>query len=208
MVKLYYTPTSCGAASFISAVTAGLTHIETEQVVLSTHKTESGADFNAINPKGNVPALVLDDGTVLNENSAVLQWIADQKPEAHLAAPYGTAERYSLQVALSYISSEFHATMGQLFNPTISAEIKEYALKRTHLKLQYIEGQLIGDKHFLVGGHFTVADAYLYIVLSWTGYLQIDLTAYPRTQAYYERVKSLPNVQEGHARIATNPAHI
>eukprot|EP01040_Poterioochromonas_malhamensis_P021275 gene21275-25630_t len=123
MPKLYYTPTSCGAASFISAYVAGV-GLETEEVDLATHKTASGADFYAINPKGNVPAIVLDNGVVLNENAATLLFIADQAP-GKVAPVAGTTERYELLVALSYIASEYHATIGGLFYPG-SEEVKSY----------------------------------------------------------------------------------
>eukprot|EP00128_Syssomonas_multiformis_P006720 Colp12_sorted_trinity150504_noHs@16848 len=168
--KLFYTATSCGAASFISAHTAGV-QLETEQVDLATHTCPSG-DFYKFNPKGNVPAIVLADGTVLNENAATLQYIADQAKTVKVAPEHGTSDRYLLQVALSYISSELHGTVGQLFNPTISAEVKDYILKRLATKLKYVDEQLIGSKNFVVGNFFTVADAYLYIVFTWFPYLQ------------------------------------
>lgn len=203
MPKLYYTATSCGAASFISAFTAGV-QLETEEVDLATHTTASGADFYAINPKGNVPALVLDDGTVLNENAATLQWIADQRPGS-VGAAAGTVARYELIAALSYISSEFHGTIGGLFYPA-SEEIYAYIREKLAKKLSYVESTLIGKKSFVVGNSFTVADAYLYICLTWTGYLKVDLTPYPNTKAYLERIGSLENVKAAHARIAQKPS--
>eukprot|EP01031_Cornospumella_fuschlensis_P038528 gene38528-46832_t len=123
MPKLYYTSTSCGASNFIAAYIAGV-NLETEQVALATHTTDSGADFYKINPKGNVPAIVLDDGTVLNENAATLQWIADQKPGT-VAPENGTSARYELQAALSYVSSEFHGSIGPLFYPS-SEEVQAH----------------------------------------------------------------------------------
>lgn len=202
MPKLYYTPTSCGAASFISAFTAGIS-LEAEQVTLQTHLTASGEDFYKINPKGNVPAIVLDDGTVLNENAAVLQYIADLAP-GKIAPAFGTKDRYLLINALSYISSEVHGSFGPLFYP-VAEEVKEYARTKLSKKLAYLESDLIGDKEFVVGNGFTVADAYLYIVLSWSAYVKVDLSEYPRVKAYYERIGSLENVKGGHARIASHP---
>eukprot|EP01031_Cornospumella_fuschlensis_P025049 gene25049-30256_t len=164
MPKLYYTPSSCGAASFISAFAAGV-NLEVEQVALTTHLTDSGADFYKINPKGNVPAIVLDDGTLLNENAATLQWIADQRPGT-IAPANGTNARYELQSALSYVSSEFHGSIGALFMPS-SEEVKSFLRARLQKKLEYVEQTFVGDKEFVVGGKFSIADAYLYICLTW-----------------------------------------
>jgi len=122
MVKLYYTSSSCGASNFIAAFVAGVT-IDCESVDLSTHLTASGVDFYTINPKGNVPCLVLDDGKILNENAATLQYIADLAP-GKVAPVVGTVDRAVLQNALSYISGELHGSIGPLFNPSISADVR------------------------------------------------------------------------------------
>jgi glutathione S-transferase len=205
MVKLYYTTTSCGAASFIAAMTAGV-QIECEQVDLYTHKTSSGADFYTINPKGNVPALVLDDGTVLNEGAAVLQWIADQAP-GKVAPENGTTGRYLVQNTLNYIASEVHPSIGHLFYPNSDA-IKDYIKSKAATKLTYLENTLIGDKKFVVGDSFTIADSYLYISLSWTAYVGIDLAPYPKVKAYFDGIGALENVKAAHARMAENPATV
>ncbi len=205
MTKLYYTPTSCGAASFIAAFSAGV-QLDAEQVDLRTHKTTSGADYYAINPKGNVPGLVLQDGTVLNEGAAVLQWIADQAP-GKVAPEHGTTGRYLVQNTLNYIASEVHPSIGGLFAPN-SDEVKAYIKSRAAVKLAYLENTLIGNNNFVVGDSFTIADSYLYIVLSWTGYVGIDLTPFPKVKAYFERIGGLENVKAAHARIATNPATV
>lgn len=205
MVKLYYTTTSCGAASFIAAHTAGV-NIETEQVDLATHKTSSGADYYAINPKGNVPGLVLNDGTVLNEGASVLQWIADQAP-GKVAPENGTFERYEVQNVLNYIASEVHPSIGHLFYPN-SDEIKEYIKSKAAQKLTFLENNLIGDKEYLVGNSFTIADSYLYIALSWTQYVGIDLAPYSKVKSYFERIGGLENVKTAHARMAENPATV
>jgi glutathione S-transferase len=154
-------------------------------------------DFYSINPKGNVPALILDDGTVLNENAATLQYIADLAPGT-VGAAAGTKERYELIGALSYISSEVHGTMGGLFYPA-SEDAHDYIRGKLAEKLDYVEAHFIGEKQFVVGHSFTVADAYLYIVLSWMGYAKVDLTAYPRTKAYSERIGQLEIVKKAHA---------
>ena len=204
MPKLYYTPTSCGAASFISAFTAGI-KLDVEQVTLSTHLTASGVDFYTVNPKGNVPALVLDDGTVLNENSAVLQAIADLAPGT-IAPVNGTVARSVLQNVLSYLSSELHATIGPLFNPTLSEDVKTFVRGNLNKKVTYLENTLVGDKTYVVGDSFTVADAYLYIILTWSPYVGLDLSGFPKVQAYFNRIAALENVKNAHARIATSPS--
>lgn len=203
MATLYYTPTSCGAASFIASVAAGV-HLNVEQVSLATHTTTSGADYYKINPKGNVPCLVLEDGTVLNEGAAVLQYIADQAPGT-IAAPYGTSERYLVQNVLNYLASEVHASYGPLFGP-LSAEAKTAQLEKLNKKLEYVNNTLLQDKTYLVGDKFSIADSYLYIILSWSGYVGVDLTPYPAIQAFSEAIGKLPFVVEAHAAMATNPA--
>ncbi len=205
MTKLYYTSTSCGAASFIAAFTAGV-NIETEQVDIGTHKTASGVDFYTINPKGNVPALILDDGTILNENTAILQYIADQAAPGTIAPANGTTERAVLQNVLSYVSTEVHPSIGTLFYPTLAEDVKAWYRGNAAKKLAYLESTIIGDKSFVVGNSFTIADSYLYIVLSWTAYVGIDLAPYPRVQAYSARIGALDNVKAAHARIATSPS--
>lgn len=133
---LYYTPTSCGAASYIAAHKAELLggKLNAYQVDLQTHKVttgpHAGKDFYAINPKGNVPAIVVDDDTVLNENASTLQWIADQNPNAELAPPNGSLQRYVLQSKLSFISSEVHASVAPLFHASLSSEMKQFFIKR------------------------------------------------------------------------------
>jgi glutathione S-transferase len=205
MTKLYYTTTSCGAASFIVAHTAGV-NIQTEQVDLGTHKTSSGADYYTINPKGNVPGLVLDDGTLLNEGSAVLQWIADQAPGS-VAPTNGSVGRYHVQNALNYIASEVHPSIGGLFYPNTD-EIKDHIKSKAAAKLTYLNDTYIANKKFVVGDSFTIADSYLYIVLSWAPYVGVDLTPYPKVKAYFDGIAALPNVQAAHQRMATNPSSI
>jgi glutathione S-transferase len=199
--KLYYTSTSCGSASFIAAHAAGLKGLQVEQVDLKTHVTSKGKDFYSINHKGNVPTLVLADGTVLNEGTAVLQFIADQKPEAKLAAPYGTVERYKLMNALNHIASEVHTRIGGLFLATDAT--REFLLKRANDKLAYLDKEIKGQ--FYVGDHFTIADSYLYVVLNWTQWVGLSLDSYPNVKKYYEGIKALPVVVEARKLMEANP---
>jgi glutathione S-transferase len=205
MPKLFFTPTSCGAASFIAAHKSKLigSKIDAYVVDLRTHTIitgdKKGEDFYKYNPKGNVPTIILDDGTVLNENAASLQWIADQTTD--LAPANGSHARYVLQSKLSYASSELHATVGGLFNPTISSDVKDYLHQKYKTKLEFLNKDLEG-KVFWVGNSFTVADSYLYIILSWSGYLQVDLSPFANVKKYFDHIASLDFVKAAHAEMA------
>lgn len=202
-VKLYYTSTSCGAANFITASLGGV-QIDSEQVDLATHKTQSGRDFYEINPKGNVPTLVFPDGSILNENVATLTYLADQG-KAGLAPQEGTPDRYRYLNALSFVATELHKGVGALFNRTLSAEAKEPLKAVAGKKIDLLVGLLAGRK-YLLGDNLSAADIYAYIVLTWTPYLGIVLSA--DAAAYKDRVGSLEGVQKAHAAMnaAATPA--
>lgn len=205
MPKLYYTSTSCGAGNFITAKLSGVS-IECEQVDLMTHQTASGVDFYTINPKGNVPAVVLDDGTVLNENAATLQYLADLDENHTLLPAYGEVARYEVLSALSYVGSEYHKSVGNLFNPALTEEVKAYFVGQTTSKLQYLNDKVLEGKTYLVGEKLSIADIYLYICLSWSGYLSLDITPYANVQAFFERVGSLEGIKACQAAMAESPA--
>jgi glutathione S-transferase len=152
-------------------------------------------DYYTINPKGNVPGLVLDDGTLLNEGAAVLQWIADQKPGS-VAPENGTTARLLVQQALNYTASEVHGSVGHLFNPTIPAEVREYMTTTYKKKLTYTNDKLVGGKDFLVGSSFTIADSYLSVVLSWCPYVGIDSTEFPNLVKYTDKLNAHPKVSD------------
>jgi len=196
-MKLYFTPGACSLASHIVLRELGLP-FEAVQVDLMKKTTKSGEDFTAINPKGYVPALGLDEGGLLTEGVAILQYLADRRPEAKLAPAAGTMERYRLQEWLAFINSELHKSFGPLFNPSAPAETKEAAKKLIGRRFAYVEQQLAG-REFLAGGTFTIADAYLYTVLGWTGFVGFDLTPYPNLKAFHGRVAARPAVQAAHA---------
>jgi len=199
-VKLYYKAGACSLGPHIVIHELGLA-CETVPVDLATKLTKAGADFTAINPKGYVPALALDDGTVLSECGAVLQYLADLKPAAGLAPANGTLERYQLQEWLAYISTELHKTFGALFNPAAPDVTKEAALKLFARRVQYVEDHLAG-RDYLMGAQFTAADAYLYTVLGWTKYFSVDLGQWPRVKAFHARVAARPAVVATHAAEA------
>lgn len=193
-MKLFYAPGACSLSPHIVLLEAGLP-FTLEKVNLKTKKTETGLDYSTINSKGGVPALQLDDGSVLTEGPAVVQYLADLKPESGLAPRAGTLERYRLIELLNYITSEVHKGFSPLFNPAITADWKaatHAALdKRFHWLSEYL-----GNKTFLMGEAFTVADTYLFTVLSWSAHVGIDLSGHHALTAYLARVGHRPKVQE------------
>jgi glutathione S-transferase len=192
-MKLYISPGACSMASNIALHEAGIA-FELHKVDKRTKRVD-GVEFIDINPKGYVPALQLDDGQVLTENVAVLQYIADLKPESKLAPPAGTFERYRLMEWLSFINSEVHKSFTPLFSAEVSEDTKAYARNNIAKRLTYLETAL-GDKQFLMGDQFTVADTYLFTVLSWAGHAGIDLKQWPHLQSYVERIRARPHVVE------------
>jgi glutathione S-transferase len=193
-MKLYISPGACSLSPHIALIEAGL-DFTLERVNLKTKQTETGADFTAINPKGYVPALELKDGTVLTEGAAIAQFVADLAPDLQLAPAVGTLERYQLMEWLSFISGELHKNFGPLFRPTSTEEMKEAARANLRTRLGFVADKL-ADRDFLMGSHFTVADGYLFNVLSWAAYVQFDLSPWPVLGAYQQRVAARPAVQQ------------
>jgi len=193
-MKLYYSPGACSLSPHIVASEAGIP-IELEKVDLASHKTESGQDFNAINPKGYVPALRLDDGSILTEGPAIVQYLADQKPSSGLAPAAGTIERYRVQEWLTFIGTELHKTFGTLFNKASGDEAKQLAKTNIAKRLTYLNDQF-ANRQFLTGSNFTVADAYAFTIVNWTNFVGIDLKPYPNVAAYMARIGARPKVQE------------
>ena len=193
-MKLFFAPGACSLSPHIALCESGLP-FDIERVDLGTKVTKSGADYRKINPKGSVPALLLDNGEVLTEGPAVVQYIADQAPDKGLAPPAGTLARYRLQEWLNYISTELHKGFAPLFKPDTSDEIRKATVASLLPKLEYVAGQLNGND-YLMGSEFTVADGYLFTILGWTKYAGIDLGQWPAIKAYVERVGARPKVQE------------
>ncbi len=191
-MKLYYSPGACSLSPHIVLNEAGLA-FDAETVDLAAKKTKSGADYKAINPKGVVPALQLDNGQVLTEGSAIVQYLADQKPATKLAPAAGTMERYRLQEWLNYIASEVHKGFSPLFSPKATDEWKQVLKDNLAAKFDYLSKQLQG-KDYLMGA-FSVADAYLFTILGWTKYFNIDLAKWPVLASYMERVGARPAVK-------------
>jgi glutathione S-transferase len=193
-MKLYYLTGACSLASAISLLEAGL-KFELVKVDRKTRKAADGLDFDEVNPKGYVPALALDNGDVLTENVAVLQYIADRNPAAKLAPPAGTLERYRLMEWLSYINSEIHKSFSPLFRAEAHEAVKEYARANLARRLDYAE-QALGSKPYLMGEQFTVADAYLYVVLGWGAHVNVDIGRWPQLKRLHDRVGARPHTIE------------
>ncbi|CAI09000.1 glutathione transferase GstA [Aromatoleum aromaticum] len=193
-MKLYHSPGACSLAPHIVARELGLA-VELEKVDLPTKKTAGGDDYWKINPKGYVPALVLDNGEVLTEVGVICQYLADQKPESGLVPKFGTMERYHQMEALNFAATEVHKQIGALFNPAMTPESKQVQLGTIERRLDALE-KILAGKQFVTGDTFTAADAYLFTVLNWTGMLKIDVAKWPNIQAFIARVAQRPKVQE------------
>jgi glutathione S-transferase len=190
-MKLYYAPGACSLSPHIVACEAGIP-LDLEKVDLSAKKTASGEAYRQVNPKGYVPALRLDDGSVLTEGPAIVQYLADRKPAAGLAPHAGTIERYRLQEWLGFLNSEIHKAWGALFNPKAD---RGPVIEKLNQRLQLLNGELDKRPYLLPGG-FSVADAYLFTLLNWAGFTHVDLSPYPALVKYAERIQVRPKVQE------------
>ncbi|MBS0556086.1 MAG: glutathione transferase GstA [Proteobacteria bacterium] len=190
-MKLYYSPGACSLSPHIVAHELGL-NLAVEKVDTKAKRTESGRDFLAINPKGYVPALELDDGQVLTEGPAIVQYLADHKGNTALAPANGTLARARLQEMLNYITSEIHKSYSPLFKDdtpdATRAERHAYLAKR----YDFIE-KILAKQPYLLGDHFTVADAYLFTVTRWADFVKLDLSAFPHVQAFQKRVAARPS---------------
>lgn len=192
-MKLYYAPGACSLSPHIVANEIGIT-LELEKVDTKTKQTEHGNDYLAINPKGYVPALRLDDGALLTEGPAIVQYLADQKPDSGIAPANGTLARYRLQEMLGYINSELHKTYSPLFNPNTTDAVR--ADREAYLRKRYaLVEQTLSNQPFLLGDQFSAADAYLFTVTNWARVLKLDLSEFPNLMAFQKRVAERPAVQ-------------
>jgi glutathione S-transferase len=192
-MKLYFSPGACSLHPHIALLETGQS-FDLVRVDTRTHKTQDGTDYYTINPKGYVPALELDDGSVLTEGAVIDQYVADQKPEAKLVPPAGTMDRYRVQEWLNFIGSEIHKSFSPLFGGT-SDELKQQARARIGGRFDLVARTL--EAHtYLVGTSFTIADAYLYNMLRWTQFTGIDLARWPALKAFYVRVDERPSVRK------------
>ncbi|WP_438027217.1 glutathione transferase GstA [Sorangium sp. So ce233] len=192
-MKLYFSPGACSLSPHVVAREVGI-ELTLDKVDLASKKTSSGRDYSAINPKGYIPALELDGGEVLTEGPAIVQYLADQKPEAKLVPSPGTMARYRVQEMLGYINSELHKSYSPLFNPKTSPEQRQEREEYLRKRYGVIEAALAKGP-YLFGEQFTVADAYLFTVTNWSNFVKLDLSAFPNLLAYQRRVAARPAVQ-------------
>ena len=193
-MKLYYCPGACSLSPHIVAREAGIP-VDLVKVDLKAKQLSDGSAYGDGNGKGYVPAIKLDDGQMLTEGPAIVQYLADQKPDSKLAPKAGTMERYRLQEWLNFITSELHKAIGTFFNPAVTPEWRKGVADRLDLRLAYVASQLQG-KQYLMGDQFTVADAYLFTVLNWAPMVKVDLSKWPVLGEYQKRVGSRPKVIE------------
>lgn len=193
-MKLYYSPGSCGLASQIALREAGR-QFDLVKVDFSTKKTLEG-DYLQVTPKGMVPALRLDDGRVLTEGAVILQWIADHHPASQLLPPAGTSERYTAMSWLNYIATDLHKGMAVMFSSFVDQDSKtRFAAGNLAPRFAYIDAHLAAQP-YLLGDRFSVADAYLYNVLTWPGRVGIDISGYASIQAFLTRMEGRSCVRE------------
>ncbi|MBM1169851.1 glutathione transferase GstA [Microvirga arabica] len=193
-MKLYYYPGACSLAPHIVAREAGLA-LTIEKVDLANRTTETGANYLAVNPKGYVPALGLQDNSVLTEVSAIIQYLADAQTEKTLAPAAGSMERYRLLEWLGFISTEIHKGFGPLWNPATPDAVKAATKERLASRFAYLD-ETFAKQPFLMGDTFTIADAYLFTVVNWTNFHGIDISSFPNLQAFQARIASRPAVQQ------------
>lgn len=192
-MKLYYSPAACSLAAHIAAREAGIA-VDLVKVDLGTHRLADGTDYYSINPRGYVPALRLDDGTLLTEVAAIVQYLGDLAPESGIVPPAGTMGRVHLQEWLTFVSSELH----KVFSPWLwhkeTAESTRQEVK-ARLAVRFAElDRLLTQQDYLLGTAFTVADGYAFAILNWSRPLAVNLQPYPSLRAYIARVAARPEV--------------
>ncbi|HSW93054.1 MAG TPA: glutathione transferase GstA [Gammaproteobacteria bacterium] len=195
-MKLYFSKGACSLATRITLNELGI-GAEYESVDLKTKKTATGEDFLKINPKGAVPAILLDDKTVLTENAAILQYLADLKKADHLLPPVFDRQRYSIIEWLNFIATDLHKGCGVFFNPLIPDTLKNTLFRPLLVsKLKRVEDQL-AKTAWIGGSHFTLPDAYLFVILRWLPYIQIDMVKdFPQSARYFETLKNRDSVMK------------
>jgi glutathione S-transferase len=193
-MKLYYSPGACSLAPHIVLREAGC-KFDIERVDIPNKKTESGADYWTINPKGYVPALQLDNGEVLSEVAVILQYVVDQYPAASLAPKYGSMERYHLMEWLNFVATEVHKQIGAMFNPKMTPEMKAVQVGVIERRMNALDKMLAG-KQYLMGNTFSIADAYLFNILLWAKKHNIDIAQWPNVAAVNARVGARAKVIE------------
>ncbi|RCK43107.1 glutathione S-transferase [Thalassospira profundimaris] len=202
-MKLYFAPNTCSLSPHIVLLETGLPH-ELVRVDMQSKKMSDGGDYRKINPKGYVAALMLDNDTVLTEGAAIVQYLADQAPDTRLAPKAGTFERVRLQEWLNFITGEIHAGSAPLFNKTLPEDVKSHFKTRLFARFDFVENHL-AERSYLMGADFTVADAYLFTVLDWMRFFEIELGTWPKIAAYRDKIAARPTVVTARRREAQFP---
>lgn len=193
-MKLFYSPGSCAMSPHIVLSEAGVDY-QLNRVDLSTKTTEDGRPLKEINPQDAVPVLLLDGGETLTEGAAIVQYIADQRPEAGLLPPAGTLARARVQQWLNYIATEMHKAHVPLFKTDYPQSSKDLAIASIKRAYDFVSAAL-ADRYYLVGDEFSVADAYLFTIVNWHNFIGLDLTPWPVLVAYQQRIAARPAVQK------------
>ena len=192
-MKLYYSPGACSLAPHIVLNELGQPY-DLEKVDLRAKKTESGADFTAVNAKGQVPTLDIGQGEILTEVATILQYLADKAKASNLLPAFGTMDRYRAMETLNFVATELHKGIGGLFNPAMPEDGKKAIIARVERSLGWLDKKLAAQP-YLLGDSYSVADAYAFVVLGWTKHVGVDLSPYAHIVAYVDRVGSRPAVQ-------------
>lgn len=193
-MKLFFAPGACSLASHIVLRELDLP-FELHEVRFPDRRTAAGEDYLAVNPKGYVPALKLEDGEIVTEGAAIVQFLADSRPGAGLAPPAGTLARAQLQSHLNFIAAELHPAFSPLFDPTSSGEAREAAVAKIRRRFGDVERMLSDGRPYLLGEAYSVADAYLFTIVSWAPSKGLDLGDWPKLKAHFERIGARPAVQ-------------
>lgn len=194
-MKLYYSKGACSLAVRIVINELGL-NCEYESVDLKTKKTETGADFLTINPKGEVPTLQLDNGEIITENAVIQQYLADSAKATELLPACGDFKRYRFLEALNYITTDIHKGFGPLFNPFIPEDLKREVFIPKLKKCFAFENGQLAKNNFLMGDHFSLPDAYLFVMLFWAGKFKIDLTEFANLSKYFDVLKTRKSISQ------------
>ena len=196
-MKLYYATGTCSLSPHIVANELDIAlDLERVDIAKTPHVTQTGSDYSFVNPNGYVPALQLDDGSVLTEGAAIVQYLADLKPASGLAPPAGSRERAELQSWLNFIASELHKMFSPwLFHPEYGSQAQDVARRKIAERLSFVERHLNAAGPLLFGERFTVADAYLFTIVGWSQYTSVDLAPFPKLRAFMDRVASRPAVR-------------
>lgn len=194
-MKLFYKPGACSLAAHIILREVGAT-FSVDEVDTNVGQTKSGRDFKQLNPKGYVPALELDTGEIMTEGASILQYIADQHPDSQLTPAVGTIARARMQEHLNYTSSELHKAFGPLFSDTASEAQQVDARENVAQKFDYMNQLLSDDREYLVESKFTVADAYMFVVMNWSNFVGIDLDKWPNIAIYVAHIAARPSTKE------------